>query len=59
MIRVMVVDDHKMVREGLTRLIEYDEEIRVVDEAGMVWNVYIRFEVQNRMSFCWISICRR
>ena len=34
MIRVMVVDDHKMVREGLTRLIEYDEEIRVVDEAG-------------------------
>ncbi|MDE7476805.1 MAG: response regulator transcription factor [Lachnospiraceae bacterium] len=33
MIRVMIVDDHKMVREGLARLIEFDEEIKVVEEA--------------------------
>ncbi|MDE7271960.1 MAG: response regulator transcription factor [Lachnospiraceae bacterium] len=34
MIRVMIVDDHKMVREGLTKLIEFDEEIKVVEEAS-------------------------
>lgn len=33
MIRIMIVDDHKMVREGLSRLIEFDEEIKVVEEA--------------------------
>lgn len=33
MISVMIVDDHKMVREGLTKLIELDGEIKVVEEA--------------------------
>lgn len=33
MIRVMIVDDHKMVREGLVQLIEFDKEIKVVEEA--------------------------
>lgn len=33
MIRVMIVEDHKMVREGLVKLIEFDEEIQVVEEA--------------------------
>lgn len=33
MIGVMVVDDHKMVREGLTKLIEFDDEIKVIEEA--------------------------
>lgn len=33
MIRVMIVDDHKMVREGLKKLIEFDPEIQVVEEA--------------------------
>ena len=33
MIRVMIVDDHKMVREGLVKLLEFDEEIQVVEEA--------------------------
>lgn len=33
MIRVMIVDDHKMVREGLAKLIEFDKEIAVVEEA--------------------------
>ncbi len=33
MIGVMIVDDHKMVREGLAKLIEFDGEIKVVGEA--------------------------
>lgn len=30
----MIVDDHKMLCEGLTRLIEFDEEINVVEIAS-------------------------
>ncbi len=33
MIHVMIADDHKMVREGLKNLIEFDNRIRVIDEA--------------------------
>ena len=34
MIRVMIADDHRMVPEGLKSLIEFDDNIRVVDEAN-------------------------
>ena len=33
MIQVMIVDDHKMVREGLKRILELDGDIKVIDEA--------------------------
>lgn len=33
MIRVMIVDDHKMFREGLAKLIELDDNIKVVADA--------------------------
>lgn len=33
MIRVLIADDHKMVREGLRRILEFDGEIQVIDEA--------------------------
>lgn len=33
MISVMIADDHKMIREGLKKLIELDEEIKVIAEA--------------------------
>ena len=33
MINVLIADDHKMVREGLKRILEFDGEISVVDEA--------------------------
>lgn len=34
MIKVMIADDHAMIREGLKNLIEFDENICVVEEAG-------------------------
>ena len=34
MIRIMIVDDHKMVCEGLTRLMEFDKEVEVVETAN-------------------------
>lgn len=33
MIHVLLADDHKMVREGLKRILEFDGQITVVDEA--------------------------
>lgn len=33
MIQVMIVDDHKMVREGLKRILELNGDIEVIDEA--------------------------
>ncbi len=32
--RIMLADDHVLVREGLKRIIEEDPELKVVDEAG-------------------------
>ena len=34
MIKIMIVDDHKMIREGLKTLLEFDENIKVIDEAN-------------------------
>lgn len=33
MIKLMIVDDHKMIREGLKTLLEFDENIKVISEA--------------------------
>lgn len=33
MIKIMIVDDHKMIREGLKTLLEFDENIKVISEA--------------------------
>ncbi len=33
MIKLMIVDDHKMIREGLKTLLEFDENILVIEEA--------------------------
>jgi DNA-binding NarL/FixJ family response regulator len=33
-IKVLLVDDQQLVREGLRRMLEFDEEIKVVGEAG-------------------------
>ncbi len=33
-LRVMIVDDHQVVREGLQKVLEVEEDIKVVGEAG-------------------------
>lgn len=42
-IRVLLVDDHAVVREGYRRLLEATPEIRVVAEAGNGEDAYARF----------------
>jgi DNA-binding NarL/FixJ family response regulator len=34
MIRVVIADDHALIREGLTKLLELEEDIEVLGEAG-------------------------
>lgn len=34
MIKVMLVDDHEMVREGMKKLLEFDGDIKVIDQAS-------------------------
>lgn len=34
LINVVIVDDHKMVREGIRQLLEFDGKIKVIGEAG-------------------------
>lgn len=33
-IRVVLVDDHHLVREGLRKILELEEELEIIDEAG-------------------------
>ena len=33
-INVVIADDHKMVREGIRQLLEFDGKIKVIGEAG-------------------------
>lgn len=46
-IRVLLVDDHAVVREGYRRLLEATPEIRVVAEAGNGEDAYARFVEAN------------
>lgn len=34
MVRVLIVDDHALIREGLRKLLELEEDIQVIGEAG-------------------------
>lgn len=34
LVKVVIVDDHKMVREGIRQLLEFDGKIKVLGEAG-------------------------
>ena len=38
MIRLLIVDDHQLVRSGLRRLIEAEDDIHVEDEAGTAYD---------------------
>jgi DNA-binding NarL/FixJ family response regulator len=43
-LRVLVIDDHAIVREGLRRLLSKDDAIRVVGEAASRREAYIQIE---------------
>jgi len=46
-IRVFLVDDHELVREGIRSLLESDDDIEVVGEAGTAADALIRIPLAN------------
>lgn len=48
MIKVMLVDDHKMVREGLKRILEDSESVKVVGEVGNGKECLVRMQSKAR-----------
>ena len=49
-IRVFLLDDHEMVREGVRSLLESDEEIEVVGEAATVAEALVGSRWPDRTS---------
>ena len=47
MIRVLLVDDHPVVRAGYKRLLEYDSNIEVAAEASDAESAYMAFVVYH------------
>ena len=44
-IRIFVVDDHQVVREGLRRMLELEEDIEMVGEAAEAKEVFSQVEL--------------
>ena len=40
MINIMIADDHKLVREGLKKLLEFDGDIILTDPLGIDTRLY-------------------
>jgi len=47
MIRIFLVDDHEIVRRGLTELFEAEDDLEIVGEAGTVADSLIRIPLAN------------
>ncbi|WP_262909222.1 response regulator transcription factor [Mucilaginibacter roseus] len=44
MIKVLIADDHQMVRRGISRTLEDESDIKVVGEARNGWEVLALLE---------------
>ena len=47
--RVLLIDDHELIRQGLARAFERDDEMTVVGQAGSVAEVSPRSTSSSRM----------
>lgn len=48
MIKVMIVDDHKMIREGLKKVLEESELVKVIGEVGNGKECLVRMQSKSR-----------
>ena len=53
-IKIVIADDHSMIREGLKQLLELDGDIQVIGEAGDGKQC-----LEVIRNCCLISICRK
>ena len=59
MTRLVIADDHAIVREGLKRIVAEAEGLEVVDEAGDGTQVMQRVRERVLAHFSWASIARQ
>ncbi len=52
MIRVLIVDDHALVRSGLRLLLDAEEDVTVEDEAGNAEEAVRKARLPSRTSSC-------
>jgi len=57
-LRLLVVDDHEVVRQGLVSLLERREHFQVVAEAGTAAEASRWLASSNRTWSSWTSVCR-
>ena len=53
MIKLIIADDHPIVREGLKQIIADSSYFEVSDEAGTGAELLQRFAKKISMSYCW------
>lgn len=58
-IKVMLTDDHALMREGIKHLLEFDGSIEVIEEASDGIECLQKLEKFIRIFYCLILICRR
>jgi CheY-like chemotaxis protein len=54
-VRVLLVDDHEVVRRGLRDMLDNERDIQVVAEAGTVAEALVQAEATNRTWPLWTS----
>lgn len=57
-IKIMIADDHSMIREGLKSLLELEGDIQVVAEAEDGVDCLEKLKFVHRMYYCLILICQ-
>lgn len=55
--KVMLVDDHALIREGIKQLLEFDGSIDVIEQAVMVLNVLKNYSMYSLIFYYLILIC--
>lgn len=58
MIRVLVAEDHTIVREGIKQLIGLAKDMQVVGRPGMASSCSRPCGIRRAKWCCWISRCR-
>ena len=56
-IRVLIADDHAILREGIRALLQLQPDIEVVGDAGAAWRRSPRSSGSIRTSSSWTSPC--
>jgi len=58
-LRVLIADDHAVVRQGLKHILSKTADLLVVDEAETGLKFWRKFETLTSMSWSWMWKCHR